>query len=119
MSKREPQFRLGDVVQRVNQPEAVGVVRDARWDSQLERWTYVVQFGPTNRAVPEGAIQALVTSDTPWDALRDGRLSGIDHFVFTLTLHRLKNPPARIARSFATANPLLSTSVQATTKVPR
>lgn len=106
MSRGEPKFRLGEVVQRVNQPEAVGVVRSARLDSQMERWTYMVQFGPTNRAVPEGAIQALVTSDTPWDALRDGRLSGIDHFVFTLTLHRLKNPPARIARSFATARTL-------------
>ncbi|HKO44856.1 MAG TPA: SNF2-related protein [Pyrinomonadaceae bacterium] len=72
----------------------------------MERWTYVVQFGPTNRAVPESAIQTLVTSNTPWDSLREGRFSGIDHFIFTLTQHRLKNPPARIARSFATARTL-------------
>ena len=106
MTRTEPQFKHGDVVQRVNQPEAVGVVRDSRWDSQTERWTYVVQFGPSNRTVPESSIQALVTSETPWDSLRNGQLSGIDHFIFTLTLHRLKNPPARIARSFATARTL-------------
>jgi superfamily II DNA or RNA helicase len=106
MADRDQRFRPGDLVQRTNQPEAIGVVREARWDSQTERWNYLVQFGAANRAVPEDAIQKLVTVQTPWDALRQGQLSGIDHFIFTLTFHRLQNPPARIARSFATARTL-------------
>jgi ERCC4-related helicase len=103
MTKPEQLFQSGDVVQRINQPEALGVIREARWDSQTERWNYLVQFGPTNHAVPGDAIQKFVTVQTPWDAFREGQLSGIGHFIFTLTFHRLLNPPARIARSFATA----------------
>jgi len=102
----EQLFQPGEVVQRINQPEAVGVVREARWDDQTERWNYVVQFGAQIRAVPGDVIQRMVTVQTPWDGLREGQLSGIDHFVFTLTFHRLQNPPARIARSFATARTL-------------
>jgi hypothetical protein len=103
MTKPEQLFQSGDVVQRINQPEAIGVVREARWDSQTERWNYLVQFGPANHAVPGDAIQKLVTVQTPWDAFREGQLSGVGHFIFTLTFQRLLNPPARIARSFATA----------------
>jgi hypothetical protein len=106
MEDRQPAFAIGEVVQRTNQPEAVGIVREARWDSQLESWNYLVQFGAQNRAVPEDAIQRLVTIHTPWDALRGGQLSGIEHFIFTLTFHRLQNPPARIAHSFATTRTL-------------
>src|SRR5215217_1632644 len=101
MNKPAPSFDIGDVVQRSNQPEAVGVVSEVRWDAQMERWIYVVQFGASTRALPENAIRRLGKSKTAWDALAEGSFSGIDHFVFTLTLNRLKNPPTRIARSFA------------------
>jgi len=106
MNKPVQQFNIGDVVQRTNQPEAVGVVIEVRWDAQMERWIYVVQFGASNRALPESAIRHLAKSKTAWDALAEGSFSGIDHFIFTLTLNRLKNPPTRIARSFATARTL-------------
>jgi superfamily II DNA or RNA helicase len=106
MKKRQPAFAVGEIVQRINQPEAVGLMREARWDSQLESWNYLVQFGVHNRAVPEDAIQRLVVIQTPWDALRGGQLSGIEHFIFTLTFHRLQNPPARIAHSFASTRTL-------------
>jgi len=33
-----PKFGIGEVVQRVNQSEAIGVVRDRRWNSQSEGW---------------------------------------------------------------------------------
>lgn len=106
MNKPAPLFNVGDVVQRVNQPEAVGVIREVRWDAQMERWIYVVQFGASNRAVPESVLRHLTQSETAWDAFEEGSFAGIDHFIFTLTLNRLKNPPTRIARSFATARTL-------------
>ena len=38
--------------------------------------------------------------------MADGQLSGVSRFVFWLTFHRLRHPPARIAYSFATARTL-------------
>lgn len=99
----EAQFRVGDYVQRVNQPELAGIVRELRWDQQVESWNYLVQFGAQLRAVPEESLEAVDIVESVWDSLERGSLSGKTHFVFTLTYERLKSPPARIAHSFATA----------------
>lgn len=103
MSTRSPKFKAGDYVQRVNQPELVGIVRELRWDGQVESWNYLVQFGAQLRAVPEEALDTVTVVRSPWESFEQGSLSGKTHFVFTLTYERLKSPPARIAHSFATA----------------
>ena len=99
----EAKFKAGDYVQRVNQPEVAGIVRELRWDGQVESWNYLVQFGAQLRAVPEESLEAVSVVQSPWELLEQGSLSGKTHFVFTLTYERLKSPPARIAHSFATA----------------
>jgi hypothetical protein len=103
---RAAAFEVEQIVQRRNQPEEVGVVRKVRWNSQTDDWEYSVQFRGQIRAVPESALQHFRAIRTPWDALREGQFSGVDYFVSTLTFHRLRNPPARIANSFATARTL-------------
>ena len=103
MQKNPPKFPVGEYVQRINQPELAGIVREHRWDGQVESWNYLVQFGAQLRAVPEEALEAVSVVQSPWEAFEQGSLSGKTHFVFTLTYERLKNPPARIAHSFATA----------------
>ena len=103
MHKPEAKFKAGDYVQRVNQPELAGIVRELRWDAQVESWNYLVQFGAQLRAVPEESLEAVRVVQSPWELLEQGSLSGKAHFVFTLTYERLKSPPARIAHSFATA----------------
>jgi hypothetical protein len=95
-------FDVGEVVQRANQPEAIGIVREIRWDEQVESWNYLVQFGAQLHALPQEALQRVKLFQTPWDALSQHTLSGANHFIFTLTYHRLRHPPARIAHSFAT-----------------
>src|SRR5437016_5949829 len=96
-------FKPGEYVQRVNQPELAGIVRELRWDGQVESWNYLVQFGAQLRAVPEEALEAVTVVESPWESFEQGNLSGKTHLVFTLTYERLKSPPARIAHSFATA----------------
>jgi superfamily II DNA or RNA helicase len=91
------------MVRRRNQPEAVGLVREARWDEQAESWNYVVQFGAALKGVPEESLEPYEVIETPWDALARGKLAGQRHFSITLTYHRLRRPPARIANSFTTA----------------
>lgn len=103
MADHPSKYKLGDYVQRVNQPELVGVVRELRWDNQVDGWNYVVQFGAQLRALPEEALETVTVVQSPWESFEQGRLSGKTHFVFTLTYERLKSPPARIAHSFATA----------------
>jgi len=103
MANQSSKFNLGDYVQRVNQPELVGVVRELRWDNQVEGWNYVVQLGAQLRALPEEALETVTVVQSPWESFEQGKLSGKTHFVFTLTYERLKSPPARIAHSFATA----------------
>ncbi|SRR5579875_1834905 len=99
----ESKFHIGDYVQRVNQPELAGIIRELRWDGQVECWNYLVQFGAQLRAVPEESLEAVAVVESVWDSLERGNISGKTHFVFTLTFERLKSPPARIAHSFATA----------------
>jgi len=103
MTECQSKFKVGDYVQRVNQPELVGIVRELRWDGQVDSWNYLVQFGAQLRAVPEETLEVVSIVQTPWESFEQGRLSGKSHFVFTLTYERLKSPPARIAHSFATA----------------
>lgn len=103
MTERQSKFKAGDYVQRVNQPEVAGIVREPRWDSQVEGWNYLVQFGAQLRALPEEALESVTVVQSPWESFEVGSFSGKTHFVFTLTYERLKNPPARIAHSFATA----------------
>lgn len=62
-------FKVGDYVQRANQPELVGIVRELRWDGQVEAWNYLVQFGAQLKAVPEEALEAISIIQTPWEAL--------------------------------------------------
>jgi superfamily II DNA or RNA helicase len=99
----EAKFTIGEYVQRINQPETAGIVRGLRWDEQVECWNYSVQFGANLRAVPEENLEEVEVVRSPWESLEQHSLSGRAHFIFTLTYERLKNPPARIARSFATA----------------
>ena len=103
MEQIPPRFGVGDYVQRVNQPELAGIVREHRWDGQVESWNYLVQFGAQLRAVPEEALEVVSVVRSPWESFEQGSLSGKAHFIFTLTYERLKSPPARIAHSFATA----------------
>jgi hypothetical protein len=102
-SQREPKFKLHQPVQRINQPEAIGIVLEIHPDRQLSTWKYAVIFGTERRIVPEEALQALEIKQTVWDALTDGVFSGKEHFICTLTYHRLLHPPTRIAHSFASA----------------
>jgi superfamily II DNA or RNA helicase len=103
MTARESKFSIGVYVQRVNQPEVAGIIREVRWDGQVDSWNYLVQFGTQLRAVPEEALETVAVVQSPWESFEQGSLSGKAHFVFTLTYERLKSPPARIAQSFATA----------------
>lgn len=94
---------IGEAVKKI--PKSV---RDKHplvpWHAQVESWDYVVQFGAQLRALPQEAIQRVVVVPTPWEALSQGSLSGIKHFIFTLTFQRLRHPPARIAHSFASVS---------------
>jgi ERCC4-related helicase len=92
-----PMFKRGDLVQRVNQPEAVGLVQEAAWSEQQEAWAYVVAFGPQLRTVPESALRPYRPPSGPWD----GPYASIAHLRFLMTYHRLRRPPSRIAHSFA------------------
>src|SRR5690242_9295214 len=96
----ESKFYIGDYVQRVNQPELAGIIREFRWDGQVECWNYQVQFGAQLRASPKN----------PWKPLLSLKAFGIHLNAVTFRaktfrvhsyIERLKNPPARIARSFA------------------
>jgi superfamily II DNA or RNA helicase len=103
MSSEKSNFQKGDVVQRVNQPDAVGVVHEVRWNEQTESWDYQVQFGAQLKLVPSEHLQRLRPMISAWDALESRTFSGVQHFIFTLTFHRLRRPPTRIAYSFATS----------------
>ncbi len=103
MERRSARFSADELVQRVNQPESIGIVRHTRWDEQAQSWNYSVQFGAQLKVVPEEALQPVIRILSLWDALRERRFSGIRHFIFTLTLYRLRRPPTRIAYSFATS----------------
>ena len=99
----EARFKIGELVQRANQPESTGVVREVRLNAQVERYEYVVQFSGQRVGVPEAQLQPLASVTSPWQALAEGRVSGRTHFISSLTYERLTHPPARIANSFATA----------------
>jgi superfamily II DNA or RNA helicase len=99
----QPTFKQGDLVQRVNRPELIGLVREPRWDEQTESWNYVIQFGAQLLALPEEVLQPIQEIVSPWDSLAQGSLSGWRHFIFTLTFHRLHTPTARVAYAFSTA----------------
>src|SRR5438093_227691 len=96
-------FHVGDTVSRINQPESVGVVKECRWDDQVEAWNYLVQFGLQLKVVPEESVTPLIEVRSAWESFLQGRFSGHQHFVFALTFHRLRRPPARIAYSFASS----------------
>ena len=68
MQQIPPRFEVGDYVQRVNQPELAGIVREHRWDVQVESWNYLVQFGAQLRAVPEEALEVVSIVQSPWGA---------------------------------------------------
>jgi len=53
IDNRRPAFAEGDVVQRKNQPDVIGIIRKSRWNSQTEGWEYSVQFGARN-SYPDG-----------------------------------------------------------------
>ena len=106
MTRTDPLFEVGATVQRTNQPEAVGVVRDRRWDEASEAWNYSVQFGAQLKGVPEEGLRLFTLVRGPWDALVSGEFSSESHFRFVLTYHRLRRPPARIAHSFTSSRTL-------------
>jgi hypothetical protein len=92
----EARFKVGEYVQRVNQPELAGIIRELRWDGQVECWNYLVQFGAQLRAVPEESLEVVAVVESVWDSLERGNISGRTHFVFTLTFERLKSPPPEL-----------------------
>lgn len=96
-------FNHNEAVQRINQPDAIGIVLDAHWNEQADIWIYTVQFGGTTRGVPEDGLILFKRIQTIWEALEGRSFSGYNHFLSILTFHRLKKPPSRIANSFATA----------------
>jgi hypothetical protein len=96
-------FNIGDLVQRANAPEQLGRVVSARWSEQLEEWSYGVQFGQGTSKVMEGSLRALREHRDPWEDVAAGVVSGASHFRHTLTYHRVKRPPSRIAKSFSSA----------------
>lgn len=103
MPKPPPRYATGTPVQRANQPEAIGIVLEARFNRQMEQWQYAVQFGGLKRTLLESTLIPFNSVLSPWDALPAGRVSGAEHFVAQLTYHRLRKPPTRIAASFATS----------------
>jgi hypothetical protein len=66
--KPEAKFKAGDYVQRVNQPELAGIVREPRWDGQVESWNYLVQFGAQLRAVPKESLEVVTVVQSPWES---------------------------------------------------
>lgn len=99
----EAAFKAGDLVQRLNQPESIGIVREPRWDEQRESWNYLIQFGSQLIALPQSVLEPIQNIESPWDCFNQGRFSGIRHFIFTLTFHRLHTPTTRVAYAFSTA----------------
>ncbi|HLR06783.1 MAG TPA: hypothetical protein VK117_13285, partial [Pyrinomonadaceae bacterium] len=67
--KTAPAFKSGELVQRVNNPESVGIIREPRWDEQTENWNYLVQFGSQLLALPGGVLQGVQEIESPWSAL--------------------------------------------------
>ncbi len=106
MPAHPAQFQVGETVQRTNQPDAVGVVREVRWDEPAESWNYSIQFGAQVKAVPEEGLRAFVLVKGPWESFESGAFSGHEHFAFIFTYHRLRRPPARIAHSFTNSRTL-------------
>ena len=49
-------YKIGDAVQRVNEPDAIGIVMQAQYNEQFETWTYQVQFGGSLKGVPENML---------------------------------------------------------------
>lgn len=96
-------FNVGDFVQRANAPEQVGRVVSSRWNEQLEEWAYTIQFGQGTSKVMEASLRALTVYRDPWADVASGVVSGAAHFRHTLTYHRVKRPPSRIAKSFSSA----------------
>src|SRR5262245_7691574 len=84
-----PKFSIGVAVHRANEPELTGIIINVRKNSQSGTWDYRVQFGQTVRWLPEESLRAVALRESPWDAMSSGLFSGIRHFVFHLTYHRL------------------------------
>jgi superfamily II DNA or RNA helicase len=98
-----PKFSNGGAVQRVNEPDAIGIVVQAQYNEQFETWTYQVQFGGSLKGVPENMLMPFQRIESIWEAWDQHHFSGIEHFQCILTYHRLRRPPSRIANSFSTA----------------
>jgi superfamily II DNA or RNA helicase/HKD family nuclease len=64
-----PAFSEGDVVQRLSQPDAAGVVRKVRWHTHNENWEYSIQFGGEVHEVAESAIQKFRQVQSGCDSL--------------------------------------------------
>ena len=102
----EPLFERNAVVQRVNQPESVGVILGSFWDDQTETWTYRVQFGNTINALPESSLRTLDQASDPWEKMQKRSFSGVEHFRNLITFHKLISPTARVAYAYSTARTL-------------
>lgn len=98
-----PRFKAGDQVQRVSDPDAVGIVAGVREDFLGSGYLCEVQFGAQRRTLPESALLLFSLDASSWQALARGKVGGHGQFVSRLTLHRLRKPPTRIAYSFATS----------------
>lgn len=99
-------FERNAAVQRVNQPESVGIILGSFWDDQTETWTYKVQFGNSTIALPESSLRPLVQVSDPWEKMQNRSFSGVEHFRNLLTFHKLISPTSRVAYAYSTARTL-------------
>lgn len=102
----DSRFKIGEDVQRNNQPEKSGKIADLWWDDQTEAWNYDVAFGQSIITVPESSLRKLTRAETAWQKLEKFECSGIEHFRNTLTFHKLHAPTARVAHAFASTRTL-------------
>src|SRR5688572_11767023 len=81
-------FAVAQVVRRRSAPDQTGVVREVKWNDQLEECTYRVQFGGQLKGVPESDLELLPEILDPWEDLRVGRVEGAGAFQRLLTFER-------------------------------
>jgi SNF2 family DNA or RNA helicase len=98
-----PPFEVGDLVQRVNAPDQIGVIRSVRINPQTNLRVYDVLLGAKVIAIYEENLRPLPQHRSPWDDLRAGITSGDKHFRTSMTRHRVLHSPSRIAKSFSSA----------------
>ena len=99
----DPLFKSGDIVQRINAADQVGVLQSSRWHPQAETFYYDVLIGGRILAIAESSLRAVGPVRSPWDDLANGAAAGAAAFRLSMTRSRVMRPPSRIAKSFSSA----------------